>query len=229
LEPLRRFEESIVKPEFAYIAENLLLRGGYRKTHFQADQTTLQYVSQIPEVFRGKIKRLKLPAYKTFAPKFVRSKKTNPPEIFQFKEVILQSLLRQYLSNGKLGELFKLIGRDDLEYKDFEVLGEKALTQGIVDILIKDSKPKGFNRQLVVEVKLGKASNKDVEQLKGYMKEIGQECIAGILIAESISQKIRPSSNIYHFIYKFEGLDLKQPHTFEELLSSLRISLQSRI
>ena len=42
LEPLRKFEEPLIRTEFAYIAENLLLRGGYAKTHFQADQTTLQ-------------------------------------------------------------------------------------------------------------------------------------------------------------------------------------------
>ena len=50
LKPIRIFTESLVKVEFAYIAEDLLLRGGYRKTHFQADQTTLQYASQIGEI-----------------------------------------------------------------------------------------------------------------------------------------------------------------------------------
>jgi hypothetical protein len=61
------------------------------------------------------------------------------------------------------------------------------------------------------------------------MNEIGEECVAGVLIAENISKKITPSPNVYHFIYKFEGIDLRQPHTFEELLSSIRISLQRRI
>src|SRR5712692_417100 len=40
LQPIRVFDEPLVRPEFAYIAENLLQRGGYGKTHFQADQTT---------------------------------------------------------------------------------------------------------------------------------------------------------------------------------------------
>ena len=40
LEPVRKLSEPMVRPEFAYVAENLLLRGGYRKTHFQADQVT---------------------------------------------------------------------------------------------------------------------------------------------------------------------------------------------
>lgn len=41
LKPIRELNEPMVRPEFAYVAENLLLRGGYKKTHFQADQTTL--------------------------------------------------------------------------------------------------------------------------------------------------------------------------------------------
>src|SRR6266478_3843774 len=47
LQPIRVFNELLVRAEFAYVAENLLLRGGYSKTHFQADQTTLQAVSQM--------------------------------------------------------------------------------------------------------------------------------------------------------------------------------------
>jgi len=34
LTPIREFTEPMVKQEFAYVAENLLLRGGYRRTHF---------------------------------------------------------------------------------------------------------------------------------------------------------------------------------------------------
>ena len=31
----RTLDEPMIRPEFAYVAENLLLRGGYRKTHFK--------------------------------------------------------------------------------------------------------------------------------------------------------------------------------------------------
>lgn len=231
LKPLRKFEESIVRPEFAYIAENLLLRGGYRKTQFQADQTTLQYVSELPEVFKGRTDRLEMPSYSTFVPKFVRSRRVNPPELFQFKEIILQSLIRQHLSNKNLGEFFRTIGQDNLDYRDFEVLGEKALTQGHVDILIKDSQPKGYSRKIVIEVKLSNASKRDIDQLQKYIEEIGEECIAGALIAEKIPRKVAsyPNNNIYFLQYEFSGINLKEPHTFEELLSTIRISLQSRI
>jgi hypothetical protein len=50
LAPVRKLEETLVRVEFAYVAENLLLRGGYRKTHFQADQTTLSSVSQMGHI-----------------------------------------------------------------------------------------------------------------------------------------------------------------------------------
>ena len=53
LDPLRKFEQSLVREEFAYVAQNLLLRGGYRKSHFQGDQTTLQYVSQLRDAHDG--------------------------------------------------------------------------------------------------------------------------------------------------------------------------------
>ena len=54
LNQIKEFEESLVKPEFTYIAENLLLRGGYRKTHFQADTLTLNYVSRIGKKINNK-------------------------------------------------------------------------------------------------------------------------------------------------------------------------------
>ncbi len=51
LEPLRYIRESLVRSEFAYVAGNLLPRSGYRKTHFDADQTTLQMVSHMGEPY----------------------------------------------------------------------------------------------------------------------------------------------------------------------------------
>ena len=65
LSPIRRLNESLVRAEFAYVAENLLLRGGYRKTHFQADQTTLQSASQLGELYNDKIARLNFNEYET--------------------------------------------------------------------------------------------------------------------------------------------------------------------
>jgi hypothetical protein len=57
LQPIRVFDELLVRAEFAYVAENLLLRGGYSKTHFQADQTTLQSVSEMGTLAQGEARR----------------------------------------------------------------------------------------------------------------------------------------------------------------------------
>ncbi|MGQ9626971.1 MAG: hypothetical protein ACUVV0_08740 [Anaerolineae bacterium] len=74
LKPVRKFDEPLVRAEFAYVAENLLLRGGYRKTHFQADQTTLQNVSQMGLPFDEELERPLMPHYKTFVPLFTKTK-----------------------------------------------------------------------------------------------------------------------------------------------------------
>jgi hypothetical protein len=75
LRAIRWLDESLVRSEFAYVAENLLLRAGYAKTHFQADQTTLQAVSQIGEVRDLRASPLAMPPYETFEPRFTQSQR----------------------------------------------------------------------------------------------------------------------------------------------------------
>jgi len=55
LEQKREFDEPMVRPEFSYVAENLLLRGGYRRTHFHADSITFQYASCMGTTSKEKI------------------------------------------------------------------------------------------------------------------------------------------------------------------------------
>jgi len=193
LKPLREFIEPMVRPEFAYVAENLLLRGGYRKTHFQTDQTTLQSVSQMGSLYSKTIEKLTINEYEPFIPMLTWDRNlVSPPEVFYFQEFILQSLIRQWLSqNSNLQTLFNSFGLKNLQAKDFEVLGEKALPEGHIDILIKDRVPTGYSRKIIIEVKMGKAQNKDVVQLKDYINEIGDECIKGFLIAKDFSRRVR--------------------------------------
>lgn len=106
LKPWREFDEPLARPKFMYVAENLLQRGGYWKTHFQADQTTLQNASQMGEEFKGSVRPLEMPKYETFVPKFARVKKIEFPGTYQFREVILQSILRQYLTNPEVFKSF---------------------------------------------------------------------------------------------------------------------------
>lgn len=225
LEKIRSLNERIAKQEFAYIAENLLLRGGYRKSHFQADQTTLQNVSQMGKAFNGQTSNLTLPTYKTFVPKFIRKRGRNFP-VFQFQEIILQSIIRQYLSKRNnfinFAEKFKI---NEFAELDIEVLGEKALPEGHVDLLIKESRPIGTARQIVVETKLTPAKEENVQQLYQYMSSIGSECEAGILIAERFPKKLTPPSGMSFCRYQFENVDIhKNPYSFGELLSSLKFS-----
>lgn len=152
LKPIRKFEESLVRVEFNYVAENLLLRGGYRRTHFQADQTTLQAVSQMGILGNEKINKLLFPDKKTFTPKFTKNKdKVSIPEIFLFKELILQAVIRHYLSEQtNLGKLLKLINLN-ISPEELEILGEKAFPEGHVDMLIKNATPKGISQKIIIE------------------------------------------------------------------------------
>lgn len=225
LKQVRAVDESIARPEFSFIAENLLLRGGYRKTHFQADQTTLQNVSQMGKMFEGKTPTLNMPPYRTFIPKFVRKRKSEAYH-FQFKEVILQALIRQHLSERKNCKKFlRDLNLDQLADIEFEVLGEKAFPEGHVDLLVKETSPKGTSKQIVIEVKLNRASNDDLEQLSKYMSEIGEECVGGVLIAKYFARNILPGKNIHLTRYEFGGINLKQEATsFDRLLQSLVLS-----
>lgn len=226
LEPVREFNEPLVRPEFAYVAENLLLRGGYRKTHFQADQTTLQNVSQMGSLFsESKVEKLQVSNYENFTPLFtLRREEENIPLVFHFQEVILQSAIRQYLSHkDNLTHFFNMLGLDFLHADDFEVLGEKALPEGHVDILIKESAPVGMAKKIVTEVKIRKAQLGDLEQLKNYMGEFDKECVAGVLIAEDFPPKVISQAFAFnvHLVRYSLNLDWSSPRSFDEILSSL--------
>ena len=225
LKPVRRLEESLVRPEFSYVAENLLLRGGYRKTHFQADQTTLQNASQMGSLWDKGIEKLELQRYETFVPKFVKNRKlVSPPEVFPFQEFILQALIRQYLTEKSgLSRFLELVDVDELDVESLEVLGEKALPEGHIDILIKEAVPIGISRKVIVEVKIGKGSERDLEQLEKYVDELGGEVAAGVLVARDfpggMAQKLqmRRNQTLKVVKYNLEDFSLDETYTFEQL------------
>jgi len=229
LNPVRRLEESLVRPEFSYVAENLLLRGGYRKTHFQADQTTLQNASQMGDLWDGSNGRLELRECVAFVPKFVRNRKlVSPPEIFPFQEFILQTLIRHYMTEkSNMSKFLELVGVTELDIGSLEVLGEKALPEGHVDILIKEAVPIGTSKKVLVEVKIGKGSERDVNQLKKYVDELGSEVVAGVLIAKefpkSVTRKlpILREQKLNVVGYNLRGLSLDKSYTFEQLREKL--------
>ena len=222
---IREFNEPIVRYEFAYIAENLLLRGGYAKTHFQADQTTLQNVSSMGKKFDGDIEKLKYTDITKFSPNltFDRSH-VRMPYIYKFEELFLQSIIKNRLSiQGELIKLLKDSNFNDALNINFEALSEKALMQGLVDILLKESVPIGTSKEIVIEIKTNKASLKDVKQVKTYVEEIGNECLGGILVAKDFQNKaVENKGDIKLVKYDFNNF-VKDVYTPEELILNLRL------
>jgi len=225
LNPVRKLEESLVRPEFSYVAENLLLRGGYRRTHFQADQTTLQNVSQMGNLWGERVEKLELRDYETLVPKFIRNRKfVSPPEIFPLQELILQALIRQYLTEESgLSKFLELVEVDELDAKSLEVLGEKALPEGHIDILIKEAVPIGISRKIIVEVKIGRGSERDLEQLEKYVEELGSEVVRGVLVAREFPRGViykllmRRNQNLKAIKYSLKDFSLDGSYTFEQL------------
>jgi len=219
----RSLDEPMVRPEFSYVAENLLLRGGYRKTHFQADSVTFYNVSGMGEPYYGSREGLYVDA-ETFEPKIVfKKEKQSIPEKFYFSELVLQSLVRKRL---------QCILEDILEHfnvehdpTDFEILGEKALPEGYVDIFIKLKHPVGSNKYMLVEVKTGEAQRKDIDQLRYYMKELGNEVAGGVLIARKFPKKLCQNSQVLHVRYRFDDLDVEGEYNYENLLKLLQLDV----
>lgn len=222
LEPLREFQESLVRAEFSYVSENLLLRGGYMKTHFQADQTTLQNVSEMGKLYTSNTNKLQI-GYDTFEPQISLDKSGD----FRLNELILQSAIRQNISDeNNLKRFLENLAITEVNYKTLEVLGEKALPQGHVDILMKEAMPMGTSKKIVIEVKLSKVSNKDLEQVKSYMGELGKECISGILIAKDFQKKIISKSKDYNInLIKYNLMKLKEKFTFNDLKENLKFEI----
>lgn len=230
LRPVRRLEESLVRAEFAYVAENLLLRGGYRKTHFQADQTTLQEVSQMGNLSDGHREELPVTNYSTFVPQFTgRKENASIPEVFQFHEFILQSLVCQYLRQEQnLSDFLSWLGIKGITPGQLEILGEKAFPEGHVDILIKEAAPRGITRRIIIEIKRGAAKGQDLSQLKNYAKEIGDECIGTVLLADRFSRAImsmakQQQTNLV--TYSLKGIAEGGAFTFSDLLKSLELKI----
>ena len=225
LQPLRIFVEPIARSEFFYVAENLLLRGGYRKTHFQADQTTLQNVSEMGTATTEAPEPLVLPKYDTFKPRFTQNRElVNAPEVCRYREAILQSAIRRHLAVGEnLKSLLSALSIKGITVGELEILGEKALTQGHIDLLLKERVPIGSSTKIPIEVKTKKGRAKDILQLQGYMDEMRGECPAGLLIAADFAKQgfAIPSDCQIRLVRYAMKTNLQLSPTFEEIYESL--------
>ena len=227
LQQIRIFDEPLVRPEFTYIAENLLQRGGYGKTHFQADQTTLQSVSGMGTVAKDLPATLELPKHTEFTVRFSRTTSlTKPPEIVRFKEPILQSAIRRHLmSEGNLQVLLNHVDLKEIQADALEILGEKGLPEGHIDLLLKERVPLGSALKIPIEVKTNVAGLKDLTQLHGYISQLHGECPIGVLVAADFNKKAiaqAPANRIRLVRYAL-NIDLKKTPTFEEIYQSLTL------
>jgi hypothetical protein len=227
LHPIREFAESLVRAEFSYVGENLLLRGGYRKTHFQADQTTLQSVSEMGTRADGSVEALPLPNYATFTLRFTRNREfVRTPETCRFKEPILQSAIRRHLMY--VDSLRTLLARLNLpvdQVDALEILGEKALPQGHIDLLLKPRVPLGATLKIPIEVKMNRAQKEDVAQLRAYMNELRDDCPIGVLIASDFGkQAVGEAADARISLVRYTlTSDLKQTPTFDEIFRGLTL------
>jgi len=227
LQPIRVFVESLVRIEFSYVAENLLLRGGYRKTHFQADQTTLQSVSEMGTRAYDSGVALPLPDYNTFIPRFTRSTNlVKTPETCRFNETILQSAIRRHLMlEDNLQMLLARLNLVGMQAGELEILGEKALPQGHIDLLLKQRAPLGTAPKIPIEVKTNRAQAEDLVQLRGYMDELRGESVIGVLIAAEFSKDAvrKAADNRITLVRYVLNADLKKMPTFEEIYRGMTL------
>lgn len=231
LRKLRSFETSLVVKEFSYVGENLLLRGGYTKTHFQADDTTLHNASEIP-IADSSQEKFAFGEHKSFDLRFTRDKSLlDKPKVLQFRELMLQSLIRKYLGVGE--HMAEFLGYFGIEgnIMTYEALGEKALTKGYVDVLVKERAPRGTSTKVIIETKLNKANQNDIVQVSEYLRELGPECRGAALIVLSIDDTLRTeASNNGIRCFTYEVPDIKsRALKWSELLSGFNIMPSVRI
>jgi hypothetical protein len=208
LKQVRTLEEPLVRSEFAYVAENLLLRGGYRKTHFQADQTTLQNVSEMGTASSTAPEPVPMPGTTTYVPSIVRGRSgADQPYVFPLRELIVQTLLRRYLSTpANLNGMLVAAGVEALDTDKLEVLGEKAFPEGHVDILIKEATP-----------------------MRLYMERLREECAGGVLVASTFGKRIlkrAAEQGIACSRYSLEGIG-ETPLDCNSLLSRFQVTAVS--
>lgn len=225
LEPQRELEENLVRSEFRYIAENLLLRGGYSRSHFQADRTTLQQVSQMGVITDSDSKSMAWTPEIGTAHWVRRRGGFNPPVENKFLEEILHVLLRHRLEDSAMLEEFaKMTGFTELLDREIEILGERALPEGHLDLLLKDAKPVGDSVQLPIEVKLNRCTDDHLKQLRGYIEQLQPECPGGILVAETIPRNFDVPDDVAVVRADFD-VDMKEPQTFDSMATALSLEI----
>ncbi len=226
LRKLREVNEPMIRPEFFYVAENLLLRGGYWKTHFQSDRLSLNIVSQRgrPEVAPPSDENF---SAERFTPLITFKKdRANPPYVYPFTEVILQAMIKRRL-NDVLGDVLKSLG-SGRKPEEYEVLSEKALMEGYVDIFVKLKDPVGSVEAVPFEVKRGNLTGRDLEQVLHYVERLSGDAIGGGLVGSGLGKRFpKIHGGVAVVLYEFRDLDKRRDHTYGEMLEVLSLTVIS--
>jgi RecB family endonuclease NucS len=116
------------------------------------------------------------------------------------------------------------ISVDQVKAENLEVLGERALPEGHIDIFIKEAVPIGESKSILIEIKKEKASTKDFGQLAAYLREFGTECVRAVLIAKDFGKKGSQSHKGKITALKYSVTsDLSTPQNFEELVKCVKL------
>lgn len=164
----------------------------------------------------------------TFEPRIGLANMQRPaiPEVLKFMENLLHAMLKRSLASPpRLAEVLQRMIRPEVLSRHLEVLGERALEQGIVDVLVKEATGIGQTRQVVLKVKTGNASVADVSQVRTYVDGLAQDCWGGILIAKGASKRVlavAQGTSIRVCAFSFEGVT-PQHETFGQLTDKVRL------
>jgi len=223
LQPVRTFVEPLVRPEFAFVGDHLFLRGGYRKTHFQSDQAMLSWALQAGRPAQEP--RPSIPRTPTFEPKIVlRRHEAVPPYRYHLQENILQALLRRKI-RAHLSEIqraFNMAGSPQA----YEILGETALAEGFVDLLLKPLAKGKAKNWVLIEVKAGRVTRRDFEQLARYLRQV-PDAAGGMLIGRAFPRQISPWADKPLLAWRY---DFTLPatrgtgYTFDAMRRALRLT-----
>lgn len=219
LEPIKAFDEPIARQEFQYIAEDLLLRGGYGKSHFQADKLTFHWVSSLEGSRHPDVEPIDLPPG-DLIPRF--SLGAGSASSMKLSELVLQAAIRSHLSSGEHGtEFLRRVGVVDSS--DWEFLSEKTLESGHVDIIAKKSYPEARSNFVPIEVKVGRLAPSDAKQALNYVGELAPSAMGAALIGFDVSKKTYKFARDNGLtLFTFFHPDLRD-RTFEEIVDKLEI------
>ncbi len=133
------------------------------------------------------------------------------------------------MHDGNLQVLLQAVGLSNVRPADLEVLGEKALPEGHIDLLLKQRVPLGSTFKVPIEVKTNKGLPKDLVQLQSYHDELSGESPIGILIASDFHKAVvtLAAANQVKLVRYSLSADLTKAATFEEIYLGLKLDALS--